>query len=146
MDNIKYGSELVISEEEEILPYFLEDYENQVQVPAAFSIGDGVHGLLCSLQSAEHAIRNFFPEIELPDTLLLPSWEYNHLKSWGVGVWSVKEGGTSILDYYQRRSPHIKNIYPLRTVPRINGLRAACFYNRKNSPIDQRSILWLVGI
>lgn len=75
--------------------------------------------ILRDLNALVNSIVELTKEVEIPDTLLIPTEQYNLLKN---TPWSSSNDGKSILKLFLENNEYIKNVF---SVPRLKGAGAA---------------------
>lgn len=103
-----------------------------------FTSASTANQIIASLVNAENAMTRLTKNIEKPDTLLIAkaAWDYTNYAQLNT------INDSSILDYYLKKSPYVKNIEPLLPLEGVgeNGSNVACFYKRDKSKLKARTL------
>lgn len=101
-----------------------------------FTSASTANQIIASLINAENAMVRLTKNIEKPDTLLIAKVAYDYTNYAQLNTIN----DTSILDYYLKKSPYVKDIEPLLPLEGAgeNGSNCACFYKRDKSKFKAR--------
>ncbi|WP_055076789.1 major capsid family protein [Pseudanabaena sp. 'Roaring Creek'] len=93
--------------------------------------------ILATLINGENAMVNLTRNIEKPDTMLIAKVAYDYANYAQLNTIN----DTSILEYYLKKSPYIKNVQPLLPLNGVgeNGSNVACLYKRDKSKLKART-------